>query len=69
MTNFNQQQIIETIEMVKIHHLDIRTTTLSLSLRDCCSSDTKKTATKIYDKILKYASNLVSFANEIENEY
>ncbi|MBQ8634562.1 PFL family protein [bacterium] len=69
MSNFNQQQIIETIEMVKIHHLDIRTTTLSLSLRDCCSSDTKTTATKIYDKILKYASNLVSFASEIENEY
>ncbi len=69
MTNFNQQQIIETIEMVKIHHLDIRTTTLSLSLRDCCSTDTKTTANKIYDKILKYASNLVSFASEIENEY
>jgi len=69
MTNFNQQQIIETIKMIKIHHLDIRTTTLSLSLRDCCSTDTKTTANKIYDKILKYASNLVSFADEIENEY
>ena len=68
-TNFNQKQILETIRMIKIHHLDIRTTTLSLSLRDCCSSDTKKTATKIYDKIIKYASNLVKFANEIENEY
>ena len=66
---FNQQQILETIKMIKIHHLDIRTTTLSLSLRDCCSTDTKTTANKIYDKILKYASNLVKFANEIENEY
>jgi len=69
MTNFNQQQIIETIKMIKIHHLDIRTTTLSLSLRDCCSSDLKKTANKIYDKIIKYAKNLVTFAKEIENEY
>mgnify|MGYP003322410004 CR=1 FL=1 len=69
MLNFNQQQIIETIKMIKIHHLDIRTTTLSLSLRDCCSTDTKTTANKIYDKILKYASNLVTFADEIENEY
>ena len=68
-TNFNQKQILETIRMIKIHHLDIRTTTLSLSLRDCCSNDTKKTAAKIYDKIIKYASNLVNFANEIENEY
>ena len=55
--------------MIKVHHLDIRTTTLSLSLRDCCSTDVKKTATKIYDKILKYASNFVALANEIENEY
>ena len=69
MSNVNKKQIIETIEMIKIHHLDIRTTTLSLSLRDCSSSTTKKTAQKIYDKILKYASNLVSLADEIENEY
>ena len=69
MNNFNQQQIIETIRMIKVHHLDIRTTTLSLSLRDCCSSDVKKTATKIYDKITLHAKNLVKFANEIEDEY
>lgn len=69
MSNFNQSQILETIKMIKINHLDIRTTTLSLSLRDCCSSDCKKTGAKIYDKIIKYASNLVAYANEIENEY
>ncbi len=69
MSDFNQKQILETIRMIKIHHLDIRTTTLSLSLRDCMSQDTKKTAVKIYDKIIKYAKNFVSLANEIENEY
>lgn len=68
-TNFNHQQILETIKMIKIHHLDIRTTTLSLSLRDCMSTSTKTTANKIYDKILKYASGFVDMANEIENEY
>lgn len=69
MLNFNQRQIMETIEMIKIHHLDIRTVTLSLSLRDCASSSTKEICNKIYDKILKYSSNLVSFANEIEADY
>ena len=69
MSYVNKKQIIETIEMIKIHNLDIRTTTLSLSLRDCASESTKKTAAKIYDKILKYASNLVKFADDIENEY
>ncbi len=69
MESFNKQQIIETIEMIKINHLDIRTTTLSLSLRDCASSDTKKTAAKIYDKITKTAKSFVQLANDIENEY
>jgi len=69
MPNFNQQQIIETIRMIKIHHLDIRTTTLALSLRDCCSATTKTTAQKIYDKISKYSENFINFATEIENEY
>ena len=69
MSNFNQQNILVTIEMIKIHHLDIRTTTLSLSLRDCCAPTSKMCARKIYDKILKYASNLVKFASEIEDEY
>ena len=69
MSDFNQKQILETIKMIKIHHLDIRTTTLSLSLRDCATGDTKKTAAKIYDKIIKYAKNFVFLADEIENEY
>lgn len=69
MLNFNQRQIMDTIEMIKIHHLDIRTVTLSLSLRDCMTQSSDKTANKIYDKILKYAKNLVPFAQELEQEY
>ena len=69
MPTFNQRQIVETIEMIKIHHLDIRTTTLSISLRDCCSSSCDETASKIYEKIIKYGKNLVAYANEIENQY
>ena len=69
MTTFNQQNILETIRMIKIHHLDIRTTTSAISLRDCCTSDTKRTANKIYDKILKYAKNLVKYANTLEDDY
>ena len=59
--DFDINNIIETIDMIKVHHLDIRTVTLALSLRDCCTSDTKTTANKIYDKITKYAQNLGKF--------
>ncbi len=69
MSFFNEKSIIETINMIKVHNLDIRTVTLSLSLRDCCGEDVKEVGEKIYNKILKYAKNLYRYASEIEDEY
>jgi uncharacterized protein (UPF0210 family) len=40
-----------------------------LSLRDCCDSDVKCVGEKIHNKIIKYAKNLVPFAQEIEENY
>ena len=54
MFNLSMESIIETIEMIKVHHLDIRTVTLSLSLRDCISTDIKQTGDLVYNKIIKY---------------
>ena len=69
MADFNEKDIIETIEMIKVHHLDIRTTTLALSLRDCISEDIKAAGDKIYNKITKYAKNLKKYADDLENEF
>lgn len=69
MTSINSDSILETIDMIRVHHLDIRTVTLALSLRDCCGPDVKEVGDKIYNKIIKYATNLVSMAQEIEEEY
>ena len=69
MTFFNENSIIETINMIKVHNLDIRTVTLSLSLRDCCCDNVKDTGYKIRNKIFKYAKNLCKYAQEIEDEY
>lgn len=69
MTFFNENSIIETINMIKVHNLDIRTVTLALSLRDCCGENVKEVGDKIYNKITKYAKNLYKYASEIEDEY
>ncbi|MBE7706751.1 MAG: PFL family protein [Cyanobacteria bacterium SIG30] len=69
MADFNINNIMETIQMIKVHHLDIRTVTLALSLRDCISTDIKETGDKIHSKILKYAKNLSKYADDIENEF
>ena len=47
----NQKNILETIEMIDKQHLDIRTITMGISLRDCCRTDVKACCDKIYDKI------------------
>lgn len=61
--------VIETINMIKLYNLDIRTVTLALSLRDCISEDVNKVCDNIYNKIQKYAKNLVSYADELADEY
>ncbi len=65
----DEQNIIETINMIKLHNLDIRTVTLALSLRDCISDDIDKLCENIYNKIIKYAKNLVGYADELADEY
>lgn len=69
MTIFDESLILETINMIKLHNFDIRTVTLSVSLRDCCSEDTGVVCDKIRFKLDKYAKNLVKYADEIENDY
>lgn len=69
MTVFNENLILETINMIKLHNLDIRTVTLALSLRDCISDDVDTVCENIYNKIIKYAKNLDAYAVEIENDY
>lgn len=65
----DKNSILETINMIKLHNLDIRTVTLALSLRDCVSEDVDRVCENIYNKIKKYAKNLVEYANELENDY
>jgi len=69
MTIFDEKLILETINMIKLHNFDIRTVTLSISLRDCISENVNTVCDKIQWKLEKYAKNLVSYANEIENDY
>ncbi len=69
MAAINENDILETINMIKLHNLDIRTVTLALSLRDCIDSDFNIVCDNIRNKILKYAKSLVEYANDLENEY
>lgn len=65
----NTQDILETIKMIQDENLDIRTITMGISLLDCSDSDIDKACDKIYDKICRYAENLVKTGEDIEAEY
>ena len=69
MTIFDENLILETINMIKLHNFDIRTVTLAISLRDCLAEDVNIVCDKIKFKLDKYAKNLVKYATEIENDY
>jgi Uncharacterized conserved protein len=55
--------------MIEHENLDIRTITMGISLLDCCNPDGKIARRNIYDKITRYAQNLVKVGEEIETEF
>lgn len=55
--------------MIQDENLDVRTITMGISLLDCCHSDINVTCDKIYDKITRYAKDLVKTGEDIEREY
>src|SRR5688572_11453136 len=60
---FSPQEILETIRMVQMENLDIRTITMGISLRSCADPDLEAAAAKAYDKICRSAARLVAEAS------
>ena len=64
----NARDILETITMIQDEHLDVRTITMGISLLDCCHSDIDTMCMRVYDKITRYAKDLVATGEQIEKE-
>ncbi|MGI6550305.1 MAG: PFL family protein [Syntrophomonadales bacterium] len=62
-------EIMETVKMLQLQNLDIRTITMGISLSSCRSDSLAKTRQKIYDTITSKAENLVKTGEDIEKEY
>lgn len=67
--NISLNEMMETIRMVQIENLDIRTVTMGINLKDCADPDIEKMKEKIYKKIVNYAGNLKEVAEETEREF
>ena len=65
---YTQAEILQTLRMTEMEHLDIRTVTLGLSLRDCATDSIETTAQRVREKIERTAARLVPTVNEIGDE-
>ncbi len=63
------RDIVKTIEMIDRQHLDVRTITMGISLRDCADESVSRCGEKIYEKITRMAKDLVKTGDDIEHEF
>ena len=62
-------EVLETVRMFQEQHLDVRTITMGINLMDCSADTPEKSCQKIYDKITRYAKDLVKVGEEITEKY
>lgn len=63
------QEILETIRMIRMEHLDIRTVTMGISLLDIKGDSPDSIAENVYRKIVSKAKNLRDAVNEVSSKY
>jgi uncharacterized protein (UPF0210 family) len=66
---FSAAEIVETIDMVRVERLDIRTVTIGISLFDCVSGDTAALCERVYDKVTRVAARLTRTTGDIAREF
>ena len=66
---YSPKEIIETIKMIAVQNLDVRTVTLGINLGDCCDPDIDRMKEKIFLKITKEAGQLVQAADQVQSKY
>ncbi|MDQ3474095.1 MAG: PFL family protein [Acidobacteriota bacterium] len=66
---YSQAEILQTVAMTEMEHLDVRTVTLSISLRDCTAETIARTAERAYEKIMRVGERLVPTVDQIGDEF
>ncbi len=66
---YTQAEILQTVAMTEMEHLDVRTVTLGLSLLDCKSDSMAGVAQKAGEKIRSIAARLVPVVDEIGDQF
>lgn len=60
-------EVLETLRMIEVEHLDIRTVTLGLNLLDLAGGDAKLPE-RVYQRLTQVGKNLVPIAQQVEQD-
>lgn len=60
-------EVFETLRMIEVEHLDIRTTTLGINLLDLAGNDARL-PDRIYQRLVELGGPLVGIASEVEDD-
>jgi hypothetical protein len=63
---FESDELRATLRMIEAEHLDIRTVTMGISLRDCATEEIGSTCARVREKIMRSAERLVPVARDIQ---
>jgi uncharacterized protein len=66
--SYAAEEIFQTIQMVAVEQLDIRTVTLGLNTMDCAHPDPGETARRLYEKIVRVGGELVPATAAVASE-
>jgi len=66
---FDRSEILETLRMLEIENLDVRTVTLGINILDCHGKGASETYQNVVKKIKKFAEPLHSVVEEVSLRY
>ena len=66
---WDSEEVREILRMIEAEHLDVRAVTMGISLRDTAAESLERTCARVYEKLMRSASALVSTAQAVEADY
>jgi uncharacterized protein (UPF0210 family) len=66
---YTPSEIVETIKMIDVQKLDVRTVTLGINLKDCCDKSLDRMKENIFNKISKISDKLSLSVEKIQSKY
>ncbi len=68
-TRFDASEVREVLRMIESESLDVRAVTMGVSLRDTAAETLERTATRIYDKLMRAAERLVPTTAAVQADF